>query len=120
MSEREMSLRERLERRLIDKATRSETFRQELFALPVSVLNRELGEMTDGVQLPDTIDVRVLQETPNTIYLVLPPRFIASEPVELSEEELAVAAGAGRGERGIRTMCGIGPGGAVTWNFHPC
>ncbi|MBI4276868.1 MAG: NHLP leader peptide family natural product precursor [Armatimonadetes bacterium] len=71
-----------------ERAMKDPAFRKELLADPKAALQRLLGE-----ELPAELNVRVVEEDANTVYLVLPP---ASEgPGELSEAELAGVAGGG-------------------------
>lgn len=69
-------------RSLIAKAVRDEGFRQELTANPNAAVERELG-----VKLPPGFNVRVVQENPNEVYLVLP--HVPSAGAELSRAELS-------------------------------
>ena len=89
MDESKMNARQTLEAQLIDRAMKDETFRQELLRDPKGVFARELG-----IQMPENIDVQVLQESPSTVYLVLPPP-AQSVGAELSETELDAVAGGG-------------------------
>ena len=87
MDENPVKTRQQVEAQLIDRAMKDETFRQELLRDPKSVVARELG-----IQLPEHIDVQVLQESPSTVYLVLPPS-VQSAGAELSDTELAAVVG---------------------------
>ena len=66
---------------------RDEPFRRELMANPKEVIRREYG-----VEMGPDVEIRVLEESPGTSYLVLP-----SAPVtpgqELSDKDLASASG---------------------------
>jgi Nitrile hydratase, alpha chain len=76
--------RKDLEIHLITRALKDEGFRQELVANPKTVVEKELG-----VKLPEELEIKVLQETENTFYMVLP-----SNPYErISEEELKASVG---------------------------
>ena len=95
MDESKMNARQTLEAQLIDRAMKDETFRQELLRDPKGVVARELG-----IQMPENIDVQVLQESPSTVYLVV-PRPVQSADAELSDKELeAVVGGIGMPEGG--------------------
>jgi hypothetical protein len=74
MDDRGATPRQNLEVRVIGKAMKDEAYRQALIASPKAVLNRELGEMIGGVRLPDAVEVMVVEETPNNLCIVLPPR----------------------------------------------
>ena len=63
----EASSRAQLERRLIEKGLEDESFRQRLLEEPRAALEEELG-----ARLPAEIQIRVVEETADTIYLVLP------------------------------------------------
>lgn len=84
-----MSQRAELEQKLIERAWEDETFKQELINNPKAVINRETGQ-----QLPENIEVEVLQETANKAYFVLPenPAQVGTER-ELSEADLETVAG---------------------------
>ena len=87
MDENPVKTRQALEAQLIDRAMKDETFRQELLRDPKGVVTRELG-----IQLPEHIDVQVLQESPSMVYLVLPPP-AQSAGAELSEKQLEAVVG---------------------------
>ena len=78
-----------METRLITKAMEDEAFKQELMSNPKAVIARESGQ-----KWPDSVDIEVLEQTPNKLYLVLPlaPNAIAPQG-ELSEEQLEAVAG---------------------------
>jgi hypothetical protein len=98
MAEQQQSAnRSEFERRLIAKALSDEAFARELKEHPRAVLERELAEKRPGIRLPEQVQVEVLQETPSTVYLVLPPRPAARPIGELADEELERVAG-GEGE----------------------
>jgi hypothetical protein len=78
--------RREFETSLIAKAWRDEAFKQELISNPNAVYARELGE-----QLPENLNIRIMEETSDTIYLALPTTPQVSE--ELSEEALESVAG---------------------------
>ncbi|MCC5609703.1 NHLP leader peptide family RiPP precursor [Nostoc sp. CHAB 5834] len=77
------------EQKLIQRTWEDEAFKQELLSNPKAVFARESGQ-----ELPKEIEIEVLQETANKVYLVLPnnPAPAGSEG-ELSEEALEAVAG---------------------------
>jgi hypothetical protein len=94
MAEQQRSANRRaFEQRLIGKALSDEAFARELKEHPRAVLERELAEERPGIRLPEQVRVEVLQETPSTVYLVLPPRPAARPQGELADAELERVAG---------------------------
>ncbi|MCY7366709.1 MAG: NHLP leader peptide family RiPP precursor [Chamaesiphon sp.] len=83
--------RSEFENGLAIKAYEDETFKQQLLADPKKIYAQELG-----TTIPDSFKIEVLEEKPNTIYLVLPKE---NEPAgadgELSDESLEAVAGGG-------------------------
>ena len=76
--------RKELEINLITRALKHEDFRQELVANPKAVVEKELGS-----KLPDDLEIKVLEETEDTLYMVLP-----CNPYEgISEEDLKTLVG---------------------------
>lgn len=63
---------ERFEHDLIHKAIADLAFRQELLANPTTVVNRELARVNG--KLSPSATVRVVEDTPFNITIVLPPR----------------------------------------------
>ena len=88
MDEQPGKTRQQLEAQLIDRAMQDETFSQELVRDPRGVVARELGME----QLPEQIQVQVLEESPSTVYLVLPPP-VPGVGAELSDADLEAVAG---------------------------
>jgi hypothetical protein len=70
---------------LLSRAERDPEFRKRLSEDPNSAIQDELG-----IELPEGLQVRVLEEEPNEAILVLPA---VAEPGQLRDEELAAAAG---------------------------
>jgi Nitrile hydratase, alpha chain len=76
--------RKDLEIHLITRALKDEEFKQELIANPKALIEKELG-----AKLSEDLEIKVLEETENTLYLVLP-----CNPYEgISEEELQSSLG---------------------------
>jgi hypothetical protein len=79
-----------LETLLISKAMADEAFKSELISNPKAVIAREIGK-----ELPEGVEIEVLEPTPEKLYLVLPLK-VESEEIpsdELSDKELEAVAG---------------------------
>jgi hypothetical protein len=88
--------RQEIERRLIEKSLQDEDFRQRLIEDPKGTVEQELG-----TRLPEGVRVVSVEETQDTIYLVLPSE-------ELSKQELdSVAGGVYEGFEGFGPRTGI-------------
>jgi hypothetical protein len=72
---------------VLARASKDAAFRQALLSDPKAALAREFD-----VQVADSVTIRVLEDTPTTFTLVLPPQETAMR--ELSDAELEAAAGA--------------------------
>ena len=77
-----------MERRLIERSLRDDAFRQRLLDDPKAAMEEELGR-----RLPEAVQVRAVEETADTIYLVLPSASRVGEGEELSDRELDAVAG---------------------------
>jgi hypothetical protein len=77
-----------MERTLVQRSLQDEEFRQRLLEDPRAVVEQELG-----TRLPEGVQVRVVQESADTIYLVLPSASPIGEGGELSDEALESVAG---------------------------
>jgi hypothetical protein len=86
----EGSGRQEMERRLIEKSVEDEAFRQRLIEDPKGAVEEELG-----TRLPEEVRVVTVEETQDTIYLVLPSStpIAGAEGAELSDQELESVAG---------------------------
>ena len=79
-----------LETLLISKAMADEAFKIELISNPKAVIAREMGQ-----ELPEDVEIEVLEPTSKKLYLVLPLK-VESEEIptdELSDKELEAVAG---------------------------
>jgi Nitrile hydratase, alpha chain len=77
--------RQEIEERLIAKAWQDGAFKNQLLSNPKAAFESE------GISLPENIEVRAVEETPNAFYLVIPVQPSGTE--ELSEAELEAIAG---------------------------
>ena len=89
MTEKAVNNTDKARRRLIVRSVEDEEFRRRLLAGPKATVEEELG-----TKLPDWLDVMVVEETAETIYLVLPsagsPEAVGGE---LSDRELETVSG---------------------------
>jgi hypothetical protein len=93
--------RAEMERRLIERSLQDDSFRQQLLDDPRAVVEQELG-----TPLPEGIEIRAVEETPDTIYLVLPGASPVGQGGALSDQELeAVAGGGGWGSEESHCIC---------------
>jgi hypothetical protein len=87
----EESGRAEMERRLIERSLQDDDFRRRLLEDPEATIERELG-----FRLPEEVRVVAVEETRDTIYLVLPPSTTADAQEaggEVSDVELEAVAG---------------------------
>ncbi|MEI6174217.1 MAG: NHLP leader peptide family RiPP precursor [Bacteroidota bacterium] len=82
------NFRKKIEEQIIEKAMKDDSFRKKLLENPKIVF-----ELETGVKLPESLQIKVLQEDRNNVYLVLPPFRADVDEDELSEAELASVAG---------------------------
>ena len=93
------------ERRLIERRLQDESFRQRLLDDPRGAIEQELE-----TRLRESIEVRVVEESADSIYLVLPSASpLEGEGLELSEEELEAVAGGFSYEDTSATICSYPP-----------
>lgn len=74
--------------RVVDRALSDPSYRAELIANPVAAVAAETGW-----QIPAGVQVKIIEETADTYYLVIPHVETGSD--ELSDEELENVAGGG-------------------------
>ena len=72
--------RAEIERTLVQRSIEDEDFRQRLLDDPKGTLEQELGR-----QLPEGVEVRVVEESAQSIYLVLPLASAVGQGGELSD-----------------------------------
>jgi len=82
--------RAEMERRLVRRSLQDHAFRQQLLEDPRAAVEVELG-----TRLPGEVRVVAVEETAETIYLVLPSVSTVGEGEELSDRELESVAGGG-------------------------
>ena len=87
----EGSGRAEVKRRIIQRSIEDDAFRQRLLKNPKAAI-----EEGSGIQLPEGIEIRAVEETPDTVYILLPGRPADVRAGELSDRELeSVAGGSG-------------------------
>jgi hypothetical protein len=84
----EASGRVEMERRLVQRSLQDDAFRRRLLEDPRATVEQELR-----TRLPEGVEVRAVEETADTIYLVLPGRSADVQGGELSDQELEAVAG---------------------------
>jgi hypothetical protein len=90
----EGSGRVEVKRRIIQRSIEDDAFRQRLLENPKAAI-----EEGSGIQLPEGIEIRAVEETPDTVYILLPGRPTDVRAGELSDRELeSVAGGEGAGD----------------------
>ena len=93
--------RAEIERTLVQRSLEDEEFRQRLLEDSKGTVEQELGS-----PLPEGVEVRVVEESADTIYLVLPSASAIGEAGELSEQDLEEVAG---GEGNTGWECSLAP-----------
>ena len=92
--------RAEMERRLIERSLQDDVFRQQLLADPRAMIERETGR-----QLPEDLRVVAVEETADTIYLVLPSTSPLGEGGDLTEQELGAVTGGDAGSTSTFSLC---------------
>jgi hypothetical protein len=82
--------RAEMERTLVQRSLQDDSFRQRLLDDPKAAVEQELGS-----GLPEGVEIRALEESADTIYLVLPLRSADLQTGEISDEDLEGVAGGG-------------------------
>lgn len=83
-----MNQKQQLEQHIIEKAMKDEQFRAKLQTSPRETIEQELG-----VKLPASLRINVLEEKPDSVYLVIPMTTVEHSEEELTEAQLGVVAG---------------------------
>jgi hypothetical protein len=105
----EGSGRAEMERRIVQRSIEDDAFRQQLLEDPKAAVEQELGS-----RLPEEVRIVTVEETADTIYLVLPSTPMAgAEGGELSDQQLESVAGGDTG--GGCEVLGWDMGGADTY-----
>ena len=105
--------RQEMERRIVQRSIEDDAFRQRLIEDPKAALEQELG-----ARLPEEVRVVTVEETQDTIYLVLPSTPMAgAEGVELSDQQLEEVAG---GLSSWNEYCGGATGDAASTKCYSC
>jgi hypothetical protein len=76
------------ERSIVQRSMENEEFRQRLLDDPKGTVEQELGS-----GLPESVEVRVVEESAEIIYLVLPSRSADAQGRELADQELEEVSG---------------------------
>jgi Nitrile hydratase, alpha chain len=92
--------REEMKRRLIERSLEDDSFRQRLLVDPKAIVEQELG-----ARLPEEVRVVAVEETSDTVYLVLPPSQAEGQSGGLSDSELESVAGGQPAEMTTETTC---------------
>ena len=79
-----MDFRQQFEQKLIEKAMKDDSFRKLLIENPGAAIEAETG-----MKIPEAFKIRVLEEDPQTVYLVLPQNPSVYDEKELSDAESA-------------------------------
>jgi len=79
---------------------KNESFRKQLLENPGAAIEAEMG-----VKIPETMNIKVLEEDPKTFFLVLPNSHENNPEMELSEAELESVSGGTRAEDGWSVFC---------------
>ena len=98
-----------IQKKIILRALQDEAFKQKLLNNPKQVIEEELC-----VKLSADLQINVVQETPNSVYLVLPHTQVQTENQKLSPEEMDIIAGGT-----LFNLIGSNPWGAPTINELP-
>jgi hypothetical protein len=104
-----------LEALLISKAMADEAFKSELISNPKAVIAREIGE-----ELPEDVEIEVLEPTQKKLYLVLPLKVESGEMPsdELSNEQLDAVAGGLEVSALLRANLDLAFGGVTNSKTH--
>jgi hypothetical protein len=91
-----------MKRRLIERSLQDDVFRQQLLADPRAIIERETE-----TQLPEDLRVVAVEETSDTIYLVLPSTSPVGEGGGLTDHELEAVAGGDAESTSTASLCNL-------------
>ena len=74
--------RRELEDHLLNRALRDDEFRSLLVANPKGAVEAEIRRLHLGISLPPALKIEVLEESADTLYLILPPSLVGNAPTE--------------------------------------
>ena len=116
MAETPAVTRRDIEAKLVAAAWKDEAFAEDLRRDPKAAVQRELEKLGITAQLPADLEVKVLEETPTTLYLVIPPK---QRSEALSDADLDKAAG-GEGVSSYWKPYGPLVNGYQNYEITPC
>ncbi len=86
--------RKQLEQQIIEKVLKDESFRRQLIDDPKFILEYEMG-----MKIPDSFNIKIVEEDSQTFYLVLPAKINPeTDEDELTEADLEMVSGGYGGE----------------------
>jgi hypothetical protein len=94
--------RAEMERRLVQRSMEDDPFRQRLLEDPKAAVEQELG-----TRLPEDLRVVAVEETADTIYLVLPSTSPVGEGGGLADQELEAVTGGDGGSTSTASLCNL-------------
>jgi hypothetical protein len=80
--------RAEIEAEIVAKAWQDETFKQDLLSNPRAVFEKEIGN-----SMPEDLQISVVEETPQHIYINIPVKPVIENSEQLSDEALEAVAG---------------------------
>ena len=101
---------------IVSKAWKDEEYRRRLVANPKEVVLEELQQIYPDAKIPTALNVQVMEEDANSIYLVVPAPPPASIVQNTSDEDLGTMA-AGTGIAVVVTLA-VAVNAAIAANVH--